>query len=330
VAPVDHYREEKEQWKVRHVRILAICVVAACAISALAVANASAALPEWGKCVKTPVTIKGKEHKTGKYSNSNCTEAQTGGEYEFVKGTEGLPTRTFTNTMTSSEATLSTSFGVEVKCSGESATGELSGTKEVSNVIVRFIGCKANLLSLACEDEIRAFEREGKIEWEYLEGEITTHTLKGKLGYISGKGTANPAVGLELEPEQKHGLFAFFGCGSSEPATPVIFSNVGENTTIKDNGGDSIISPITPINKMGTETTQVYAGKTVENPETKEIEKVRGVQEPSAFENGKPDFLETQLLSVGGPPSESEWGKAAQEETAVTKLTSGEELEIKA
>jgi hypothetical protein len=72
---------------------------------------------------------------------------------------------------------------------------------------------------------------------------------------------------------------------------------------------------------MGTETTQVYQEKTVEG------EKVRGVQEPSAFENGKPAFLETQLL-LGS--TETEWANASQEETAVTKLTSGEEIEIKA
>jgi hypothetical protein len=78
---------------------------------------------------------------------------------------------------------------------------------------------------------------------------------------------------------------------------------------------------------MGTETVQEYKQKKVENPETKELEAVKGVQEPTAFENGKPDFLETQLIL--GEES-LEWFQSSQEETAVTELTSGEELEIKA
>ena len=121
----------------RHVRMLALCLVAAFAVGALAASSSSAALPEWGKCVKLPATIKGKEKKagTGKFSNSNCTEATTGGEFEFVKGTSELAGGTaFTNTMTSDKAELETSFGLGVNCTAQTATGELSGTKEVSNV----------------------------------------------------------------------------------------------------------------------------------------------------------------------------------------------------
>jgi hypothetical protein len=308
---------------VRHVRIMAVSVVAACAICAFAVANASAALPEWGKCVKVPVTIKGKERKKGKYANSNCTEAQTGGEYEFVKGTEGLTGGTeFTNTMTSPEAVLSTSFGVNVNCTGETATGSLSGTKEVSNVRVTFTGCTSLTGSLACEN---AYEVPEELDSaHFVEGKIETKGLKGKLVYISGAGTATPSVGLELTPEEKGGWFAFFGCGSkgSHPE-PIIDSIVGEKPK-GANGGDAIVSPITPLDTMGTETTQVYEART--NPETGEKE--RGVQEPNEI-NGKPAHLETQLF-VATEPGASEWGKASQEEIAKTKLNSGEELEIKA
>jgi hypothetical protein len=332
-APVDDHREEKEQWKVRHLRIMAACAVAACAICALAAANASAALPEWGKCVKLPATIKGKEKKagTGKFANSNCTEATTGGEFEFLKGTSELPVTEFENKMTTPEAVLELSVGIQVRCTGQTAKGKISGTKEVSDVEVTFTGCKAPALNFACENKIvNESSEEHPDTFKYVEGEINTRRLKGKLGYISGKGTATPVVGLSLEPEEKHGLFAFFGCGTHESTNlaplPLIFSSVGENPRGKG-GGDSIISPISPVDKMGTETTQTYKEKTKENPETHEIEVEKGVQEPSAFENGKPDFLETQLI-LG--ETSLEWLKSAQEETAVTKLTSGEELEIKA
>jgi hypothetical protein len=316
---------------VRPVRILGISLVAVCALVALSATSASAALPEWGRCLKVPVTIKGKEHKKGAYANANCTE-KTGGEYEWAKGTSELLGTYFTNTMTSPEAHLMSTDGLGVNCKGQTAEGRLSGTKEVSELRVTFTGCETNVLNFASENEfthnVKVEEETGQLSYEYIEGEIETHYLKGKLGYISGKGTANPVVGLELEPEEKHGLFAAFGCGSKAPhVTPVIFSNVGENP-FGGKGDDAIISPISPVNQMGKETTQVYSMKKVENPETKALENVPGIQEPTSFENGKPAFLENINYKLN---SEGEWAQSAQEETTVTKLNdSEEEIEIKA
>jgi hypothetical protein len=314
---------------VRHVRMLGLCLVAAFAVGALAASSSSAALPEWGKCVKLPAIIKGKEKTKGKFGNANCTEAGT--EYEFLKGTTQLPSTEFTNKMTSSEAVLELSVGIQVRCTGQTATGLLSGTKEVSDVEVTFTGCNAPQLSFSCENQfINESTEENPNTFKYIAGEIKTRRLKGKLGYISGAGTATPVVGLSLEPEEKKGLFAFFGCGSHEAGNPnpvpLIFSQVGRKPT-GENGGDSIISPISPVNTMGKETTQVYREKRITNPETGEEEAVKGVQEPSSFENGKPDFLETQLF-LG--EASIEWLKSSQEETAVTELNSEEELEIKA
>lgn len=308
----------------RHVRIMTVCVIAACAICALAAANASAALPEWGKCVKLPAIVKGKEKTKGKFGNANCTEPGT--EYEFLKGTSELSTE-FTNTMTSEKAELETSFGLGTNCTGETARGFLSGTKEVSNVIVTFTGCYVNIVEeWKCENTFKEEEGE-EYNFKYIKGEIRTFGLKGKLVYISGKGTPTPEVGLQLEPEQKNGWFAFFGCGpAGAHPLPAIKSVVGRKPQ-GANGGDKIVSPITPLNVMGTETTQVYKSAAHENPETGEIED-RGVQEPSEI-NGKPANLEAQLF-FEGESGTGEWGKSAQIETAVTKLASGEELEIKA
>ena len=304
----------------RHVRMLTLCLVAAFAVGALAASSSSAALPEWGKCVKLPATIKGKEKKagTGKFTNSNCTKAGTGGEFEFMKGTSGLPSTEFTNTMTTPEAVLETSTGLQVKCTSQTATGRLSGTKEVSEVRVEFGGCVSNIGGFTCENEFVE-------NHTYVQGVIFTRKLKGKLGYISGKGTATPVVGLELEPEAKKTPFAVFGCGEAG-FPPVLFNQVGRKPA-GENGGDSIISPISPVNKMGTETVQEYREMTKENPETHEIEVEKGIQDPASFENGKPDYLESQIFNGYG---EGGWERSGQQETAVTKLNSGEELEIKA
>jgi hypothetical protein len=290
---------------VRHIRTITLCLIAACAIGALAASSASAALPEWGKCVKVPVEVKGKLKTKGKYANANCTEA-TGGEYEFLKGTSGIADTEFTNTMTTPEALLETSGGVQVKCSAQTATGSLSGAKEVSEVQVVFNGCYTPTIgNFTCENE---FEN----NHTYVQGVIFTRRLKGKLGYVSGKGTNSPVVGLSLEPEQKNAPFAIFGCG--EPGyPPVIFTQVGRKPR-GANGRDSIISPISPVNAMGTETVQEYTQES-------------GVQAPASFENGKPDFLESQVFNGYG---EGGWEQSGQQETAVTKLNSGEELEIKA
>ena len=292
----------------RHVRMIAVCLAAACAIGALAATSASAALPEWGKCVKVPVEVNGKAKYKGKYSNANCTEKAGGVNdlYEFLKGTSAIADPEFTNTMTTPEAFLETSTGLQVKCTSQTATGRLGpGAKEVSEVRVRFEGCYSNIGNFTCENE---FEE----NTTYTQGVIFTRFLKGKLGYISGKGTASPVVGLSLEPEQKKKPFAIFGCGEGG-FPPILFSEVGANPK-GANGGDSIISPISPLNTMGTETVQEYLQE-------------GGIQQPSSFENGKPDYLESKVFNGYG---EGGWEKSGQSETAVTKLNSGEELEIKA
>ncbi len=61
----------------RRVRIIGLCVIAALAISAVAVSSASAAAPEFGRCVK-----KAKAEGTG-YSNSGCTTSASGSEAKY-------------------------------------------------------------------------------------------------------------------------------------------------------------------------------------------------------------------------------------------------------
>jgi len=305
----------------KRIRILGLAIVAAVAVVALTAASASAILPEWGKCVKTPVEIKGKLHKTGKYADANCTE-KTGGEYEFVKGTSELPSTAFTAVQTSAKAELQTTQGVSVDCESTVATGNLSGTKEVSGVSVTFKGCKLSLLSFTCES---AFENKPPNKYVYNEGEIVTRGLKGKLGYISGKGTSTPSVGLSLTPEEKKGLFAEFVCGTENSGVGILVIRVGAKE-IKG-GGDSIISPIAPANTMGTTLTQTYTEKQIENPETHEFSNEQGHQEPENFENGRKDVLESEASDGYGSLG---WAQAGQIETLNTSLNSGEELEIKA
>ena len=266
--------------------------------------SAFGALPEWGQCVKGP---------KGKYSNPSCTgETVMHGEYEWKKGTKHLLHASFTSTGGAAE--LRTTDGIATNCASETAVGKLSGSKSVEGVVVTFQGCHASLFGLVCTGG--EFEEEQNHEG-YLEqkpGEVQTRSLKGKLGYISGAGTSEPVVGLELTPEQKKGLFAQFICGHALVVRVGAKPNKG--------GGDSIISPITPVNQMGSTATQVYSQEQV--CEEEECHG-NGIQIPSHFEGGKPDVLETEISDNFG---EIAWAQSAQTLTTVNTLE--EEVEIKA
>jgi hypothetical protein len=285
----------------KHLRVVGLSL-AALAASAMLCASASAALPEWGKCVKLA---------KGKYTNAACTGAKTkNGGYEWDHGTTAIEKRGFTSS--GGEAELRTTEGIATDCTSETTTGELSGFKGVSDVEVTFQGCHANLAGLVCTGgEIEEFE-EGYIKEK--PGEIKTRELKGTLGYIEGKGTEKPVVGISLTPESKKGLFAQFICGG------VLVVRVGAKP--RKGGGDSIISPIEPVNQMGSTATQTY---TQQQECEEEVCHGTGVQIPTSFEGGKPDVLETEISdNFGG----TEWAQSAQTLTTINTLE--EEVEIKA
>jgi len=230
-------REDKRSsGKVRHVRMLGLCLVAVFALAAMAASSALAG-PQWVKCEKV-----GPGHN---YSGPNCTKSEKAkpkgsGEYELYKGKEieakrvaagkspGVP---FTGHNEGSGGLLSGSLELceteggewptspwtrkhceeanpnrgrgangwvtaSVECHAESSSGEAAGTSEVKKVHVKFTGC--NLFeTIPCDNTGPE--------------EINTSELKGKLGYIN---KAAKEVGVLLEPVAKHGAFATFECGN--------------------------------------------------------------------------------------------------------------------
>jgi hypothetical protein len=299
---------EKEKHQMKRIGIMGLCLAAVCAMSALTTATASAALPEWGKCVKF-VNAHGKN--VGNYENPGCTKktevAKTGG-WEWKAAPASIPNPGFTSH--GGAAVLETTLGsfTSVLCPSEEAHGSLSGSKGVSEVSVLFKGCHLSFGAnegefYTCGNGLLPPVGEAK------EGEIVTRHLKGKLGYISGKGEENPSVGLTLEPEEKKSLFAQFMC-----AERFLVIRVGGFPGGK--GNDSIISPIGPVDSMSVANTQTYT------------QTAPGIQNPTHFEGGKEDYLETETsYSEGnfGPIAQS-----AQSLTTVNQLNSGEEIEIRA
>jgi len=311
--------------------MVGLSLVAVFAIAAIAATSASA-LPEWGKC----------EAKAGgNYTDSNCTvkaKPKGTGSFEWRKGKE-LANVKFTGHSVGSGGVLS-SVGLEcqggtsgfqrvsrkkceegggkvvedftaeepifVECATETNSGETSSTNKILNVLVKFTGCAA-FGSLPCQSS------------GLKEGEIKTNLLKGQLGYIS-----KPAkeAGVVLSPAKAKGQFAEFACPGIGLGTAVGVGNSKEGAFYEPEttgGYDGIISPITPVNTMTSEYTQVFTttvtGKALENV-------------PNKFEGKHRDSLEDYIFQVGSPNESLMWSAAGEEITNVN--TSAEPGEIKA
>ncbi len=303
----------------RHVRMLGLCLVAILAVATAAAGTASATTPEWGQCYAKA---------GGKYTNSNCTTKGRGGSYEWRKDTE-ITKRHFTGAggagvlwddapicgerCVNGETGKLTPEGEQsrkeeeeghvgpatVECKTERATGEASGKSDVKNVQVTFTGCAA-LGSYPCSNTSNAEE-------------IKTSTLKGYLGYIN---KAKHEVGVALEPEAKKGLFAKFSCSigiTFEVGVPQ-GKKQGPAYHGRKGGGDSVISPVTPVNEMSSSFTQVYS--------------INGIYEntPTQLQGKKLDVLETSAFNTEKPSYRGLWGAAGEEITNVNTPEEAEEI----
>jgi hypothetical protein len=309
--------------------MLGLCLVALFAVAAIAATSASA-LPEWGQCFK-----KG----TGaKFTDSNCTKKsslKSPGEFEWRKESE-VPAsgKKFSGNNVGTGGVLSSEFvgcvgegekartriprhtcaaipgdevrvfsPVSIECESETNHGEVSGTKEVKNISVKFRGCKL-FGTTPCSNGPN-------------EGEILVNTLKGSLGYIS---KAKKEVGVLLEPAVKKGEFAKFNCGSIL-STVVGVGNEKEGaayTTEKTGGYDGIISPIVPVNTMSKAFTQTYTVN-------EQFENI-----PSKLEGKHIELLEDYTYNNEMPSESTLWAKSGEAITNENHQEGEEEAEIKA
>jgi hypothetical protein len=308
---------------VRHLRMVGLCLVAVLAVAAVAATSASA-LPEWGQCYAKA---------GGKYADSNCQKkaALGKGTFEWRKGTE-VVNKKFSGANVGSGGVLTSNItvcekgthaekrvprslceagggtpeeiAIGVECEAEENRGEVSGTKEVKNVAVKFHGCHFLGGSISCANSTN-------------EGEIIVNPLKGALGYIN---KAKKEVGVLLEPAIKHGEFAKFSCaGAITTVVGVGNKKEGAAYSPETTGGyDGIISPIAPVNTSTTALTQTY---TV-NASNENI--------PSKFEGKHIELLEDYIFNTEEPENQSMWSKAGEAVTNVNHQEGGEEIEIKA
>lgn len=147
--------------------------------------------PEFGTCVKV---TKGE----GEYANAKCT--QTGGKdnYEWVPE---APAPGFTSTLTSSSVTLETVKGSTVACTGETSTGDYTGSKTVGAVVLTLTGCQHN--NEDCSSGATA-------------GQLVSSPLEGVLGVEKlGATDAKNKIALELFATEKTKPIMEVSCGDS-------------------------------------------------------------------------------------------------------------------
>jgi hypothetical protein len=156
----------------KHLRVIAICVLGAGAVSSFTAASASATAPEFGRCLKQATK------SVSNYDSSKCVKLASedpGTEAEKLKKGSfqwfpGVIKNKFTTKMKElTVATLETVGGTKITCKAETSTGEFVNTKEVGHMPVKFNGCQTS--ELPCNSAGAGVE------------EIVTHPLGGPIGF---------------------------------------------------------------------------------------------------------------------------------------------------
>jgi hypothetical protein len=276
---------------VRHVRILGVSLIAMLALGALVASTASASLPEWGGCERAA---------RGKYADSACidkaTYRKTEGRYEWFTGTEfglvhnlekgrnfGYGIEGYNLEVTIGPASFETTTGHDIACSGGYGYVQLGNKpSEIKDSLLTLEGCKeAGGEELECASNLYPNGPESitnQEEWESERG------FGGKLGFVEGKGGPNPTVGIaltsfdkfvpEVEPKQREELLQVICEGSLGTIS------IGGDKQ----GGNAVISLISPVDTMTTHYTQTFSAS---EP---------GVQQWTSFEGKHPSVLDEFAL----------------------------------
>jgi hypothetical protein len=265
------------------------------AIAMIAATSASASLPEWGGCEPAATGH-------GRYSDPGCTVKVTGaakkteGDYEWYTGAafgfvyelehfknpEGRQLHHEKLGLLPNEgvnvgpSTFETPAHKKMECASGSIYFRLenANTKAVERVLLNLTGCQSE--GHECESNLSGF---GHVSNENFWSE--SEALKGTIGFVSGKGTEHPVVGLSLT--------AFDTKGENAETKRLLFAScsggigplwIGGNPK----GGNAVISLLSPVNEMVGEGKEHTAF-------TQSFVQTGGIQEPTVFEGRKPGGL---------------------------------------
>jgi hypothetical protein len=167
-------------------RILGLCLVAVFVACAVASATASAAAPEFFHCVKLT-------SKTGKYTSKACelkSKTETG-EFEKKAVPAGSKIK-FTDTVGPTKL-YAQSHIFTIACGKGSATGEVSGPKQVTRMQYVFRECLTRPGDEPVEEcPLKTIGSEA--------GEMVMEEVDGELGKVAPAEAPGSEVGLLLKP----------------------------------------------------------------------------------------------------------------------------------
>jgi hypothetical protein len=275
------------------VKKAAVSMIVLCGLCLSVAANASAALPELGRCAKVEGTKEGRKTVYhGKYSDKTCTREspKTNGKYEWSPGTGAE--KQFESPGTLEPVTLQTTGGKEIACGDSKQFGEFL-TAKTAKTEISLYECKEAASGEPCQS-LKPEETPPTPE----EGTILSNAAEAELGLVSGG--SKPKVGWDYKAKSGSALFQF-ECGKT--------TGVGTKVTI-EGSFIGVVSKV--VNRMGEEDKMSYTAP-------------GGKQSPAQFEGGTPDVLTATFLSPSLQSSSEQIGYSAAEEQSFS-----EKLEIKA
>jgi hypothetical protein len=204
--------------------------------------NGGAEPPEFGRCLKAGAEKEGGvTFYSGGFTTSSCQEesATHTGKFEWHPGViNGGFTTVIKPTTTARLESLSKA---KVTCTGESASGSVTGPKTVGSVLMSFTGCEAG--GVKCTTGGLA------------EGELATASLEGVLGieritFKEGKEIRH--IAIDLYPIGHSGPFLDYTCAG------------GEQVVL----GGSLLAPVAAGRMLTTATFKFTATAGRQKPES--------------------------------------------------------------
>jgi hypothetical protein len=199
-------------------------LVAVGLVAAFAAAQASAALPELGRCEPAGTS--------GKYKYKNCIIPASGnGAFEFHPGPGAKPK--FEASIATPQ--LQTVGGKKVGCSVGGISGEWTGPKTATITSLAFEGCGSATQHTKCTSGLSGTSISNG------------NPLEAELGLIVGG--EKPVVGLDIRAKSPNTEVLSFQCGTPITEPPA------EHWTIEG----SVIGSLKPPNRMVSEYKLLYA-----------------------------------------------------------------------
>ena len=192
----------------KRMSIVGLCLIAAVAMSAIGAASASAAAPEFGRCLNI-------SPKPGKFKTAACTAKATETEKNFewfpgngavAKNGESRPIEKnkFTSKLNASTlATLESEGGTKITCKTQVLThpAEITGAKTAGKIQAKYNSCKA--LGVGCNSTGAAAE------------EIVTTELGAEIGFQTGtKPSVKNKAASNIFSATHTGPLAEFACAT--------------------------------------------------------------------------------------------------------------------